>query len=492
MKKLIWIAALLLISALVLTACGGDKKPAETEGATVEESITSSESESATPADTDGESESVAESETAEETTPSEETSSPEESDTAEDTSAPAESETAQDTGTAESDPAESEPAETAPAETKPVETKPVETEIVETETVEPEPETEAPVLPENLTNVALGATVECPDSYIPPENFFHHEYLTDGSWTGIDEDIHLGWNSRTDSAYPQDCDFYITITLDQVYSIYQIVLKPMQWSKGEKTPQDFSLELSADGTSWTTVVTVTDMDTCAESDTSVVPVNYYLETPMDAMYFRMHITRHSNVVDQSGAYNSGIGELELFGCLPGTAIFPAEPVEPEYLITADTLYTNACFSDPDLITELSYKQLVEATMGDGYVSLHATGLDTYVTAIPMGTSDGPSGKFLAIKYRTSTAADTQGQVFIGSEMAWSGQGDTCDINYNSDGEWHVVIVDLSSVAKYTANAQYLRFDFFKDGTGKSLDVAYLAFFASAAEAEAYEAYLNA
>ncbi len=167
---------------------------------------------------------------------------------------------------------------------------------------------------PANMTNVALNQRIESSDSYIPPEGFFHHEQLIDGIWTTYPAGPTLGWNSKTDIAYPQDCNIDIDITLDKAYTIYDIILKPMQWSMGEKTPQDFTLQLSIDGQTWVTVVTEVDMNTAAESDTAVVPVVYNLEEPVDAKYFRMHITRHSNVIDMSGAYNSGIGEIELWG----------------------------------------------------------------------------------------------------------------------------------------------------------------------------------
>ncbi len=168
---------------------------------------------------------------------------------------------------------------------------------------------------PANMTNVALNQQIDSPNSYIPPEGFFHHEQLVDGIWTTYPEGPTLGWNTSVDPGIGETAPASFTVTLDKVYTLYDIVLKPMKWSQGTKMPRDFYIELSVDGENWTTVVTETDLDCSAENDLSVVPVVYELEKPADAKYFRLTITKHSAYPDLgTGAYNSAIGELELWG----------------------------------------------------------------------------------------------------------------------------------------------------------------------------------
>ncbi len=127
--------------------------------------------------------------------------------------------------------------------------------------------------------------------------------------------------------------------------------------------------------------------------------------------------------------------------------------------------------------------------MKDGYVTLSSiAGGDPYVTAINLNTTDGPTAKFLAIKYRTTVNRD--GQVFISSASGWTGQGDNATFSYTSDGEWHLAVIDLNAVTALSGAATFLRYDFFTGGEGESVDVAYIAFFNSEADAQAYDAAL--
>ncbi len=165
----------------------------------------------------------------------------------------------------------------------------------------------------------------------------------------------------------------------------------------------------------------------------------------------------------------------------------PMELCKPTYLITYDDLQKNASKT-----TNTNYcQQIKSATVTDNYVTLVCSGSDPYVTAIRPGTRDAVTTKLLAIKYRT--VDDSQGELFIGSGSLWTGNGDNMSFSYIPDGEWHLVLVDLSSLTSLgDRNARYLRFDFFTDGvTGRAIDVQYMAFFETAEQAEMYDSLVS-
>ena len=164
------------------------------------------------------------------------------------------------------------------------------------------------------LKNIALEQKVEATSSYIPAEGFFDASFLVDGSWETYDaNNVKLGWNTNPYEAITETTPVDITVTLDGVYTVEQIVLKPMKWSSGDVFPRDFELQYSKDGKTYITLKTVKDANAHANSNTEVKPITYDI-SPTEMRYFRIHITKHSKVIDQSGSYTSAIGELELYG----------------------------------------------------------------------------------------------------------------------------------------------------------------------------------
>ncbi len=303
------LALLLILSMLLgMAACGGVGSDRETGADTPIEST----------ADTDADTtdESVAETavDTAAETAPDTEGATP--PDTAPESEVIDESET--------KDPA----SETVP-----------ESDTVEVPESETDPEVETvphEALPEGMywTNVAKGQPVSATDAY--HESFFHEKYLTDGIWTTYPDGPTLGWNS---SVYPKNlpvtCDITITVTLEDVAELRRVVLKPMQWNFGKTFPRDYTLEVSVDGQNWTTIVTETDMTAAVDeflpdANTLVRPVTYKLDEPVEAKFFRIHITRHSATFDTgTGSYMSALGEIELLAWTTTGEEYIPEP-EPE------------------------------------------------------------------------------------------------------------------------------------------------------------------
>lgn len=163
------------------------------------------------------------------------------------------------------------------------------------------------------LTNIALGQSISSTSTYVPPEGFFNDAYLVDGHWdTYAGGNVKLGWNSSVSNGAGEYDPVDITLSLDATYRVSRIVIKPMQWDKGDATPKAFELQCSFDGKTWTTLVTAKDVNTHAASNTAVVPLTYDIDAT-EMNYFRIHITRHAKL-DPAGAYYSSLGELELYG----------------------------------------------------------------------------------------------------------------------------------------------------------------------------------
>ena len=186
------------------------------------------------------------------------------------------------------------------------------------------------------LTNIALNKPVEATSSYHPPEGFFHEEYLVDGDWDtypGKDGNVKLGWNTdTTGELLYEDSVVDIVIKLEGAYKVEKVVLKPMQWASGDAFPRDYTLQASPDGKSWTDIVSATDVNAHAESNTEVQPIVYEFDA-VALRFFRIHITRQSAMIDQSGSCTSALGEVELWGYTCDPSELPE--TEPEtYTIT--------------------------------------------------------------------------------------------------------------------------------------------------------------
>lgn len=171
--------------------------------------------------------------------------------------------------------------------------------------------------------NVALGQSISATSSYIPPEGFFDAPFLVDGDWDtypGKNGNVKLGWNTAVAGGpMKEDDPVDITLTLDDLYTISSVVVKPMQWNNGKGTPRDFEIRLSKNGTEWVTVAAAHDVDTSAKSNTAVKPLTFEF-VPTDAQYVRIHVIRHSAVKDAGGCFISCLGELEVYGYISENA----------------------------------------------------------------------------------------------------------------------------------------------------------------------------
>ncbi len=220
--------------------------------------------------------------------------------------------------------------------------------------------------------------------------------------------------------------------------------------------------------------------------------ISYFRFDPMDCEY----------KVDENGEHYKDENDLWVRHEMPEGAYIDIEYIaffeteedfklfenRPTHFISADYLFENASVED-----NLAYNQFMYASMGEGYITLTGTDTDAYVTAIVPGTTDAVTTKYLFIKYRTAHK-DLLGQVFTGSGEIWEGDQNKLNFPYEGDGEWHLLMVDLTPNETLTGNAGFLRFDFFQYGADPdtkeehTIDVQYLAFFETAEEAAAFDA----
>ncbi|MFR1758871.1 MAG: discoidin domain-containing protein, partial [Christensenellaceae bacterium] len=230
--------------------------------------------------------------------------------------------------------------------------------------------------------NFALNQSISATSDYIPPEGFYSAQFLVDGSWETLEgSNVKLGWNTDTNVPLAETDPVDITLALDSSYALERIVLKPMKWSNGDAFPRDYELQVSTDGKTWQTVASDTGVSAHAGSNTAVQPITYESFDPVRIRYFRVHITRHSAQVDQSGSYTSAIGEIELYGYEDGAEIVPTSINKPELLMNpgeTDELYLVVDRHLPAPVVRYESSNPAVATIADdGTVTAVANGATT-------------------------------------------------------------------------------------------------------------------
>lgn len=162
----------------------------------------------------------------------------------------------------------------------------------------------------------------------------------------------------------------------------------------------------------------------------------------------------------------------------PAIPVNPAE-VQPVYVLDGEGLNvgSDAMRTEP---ATYDYEK--------GCIRYTANGNDPNAGSaqIPAGTTVAP---FMVIKYRTEVSC--VGELFTGvGAGATGGSNVPFPGSYNSDGQWHYMIVDLRKSGDYDANTNvinHFRNDFVQ-GEGEWLEVEYYAFFDSYEKAEYYAA----
>ena len=89
--------------------------------------------------------------------------------------------------------------------------------------------------------------------------------------------------------------------------------------------------------------------------------------------------------------------------------------------------------------------------------------------------------QYLAIVYRTT--ADQDAEMFIGTSNGPNGTNDHVALDWNNDGNWHILVVDLANCSSTNitdGNVGYFRLDPFRGATEGYVDIAYIGFYNTA------------
>lgn len=156
--------------------------------------------------------------------------------------------------------------------------------------------------------NLALNKVVSSRNTY-EDGTYFSLSFLTDGVHEDISVNSHQGWSVDPYSRLDRDAVVDLTLDLDAVYRITSVKLRPCLYNQGNSMPEDFEIQLSRDGKEFVTVKTVEGLMLEEALDQT------YTVDAVEARYIRIHITKHSAVIDvgQGGAL-SQIGEIEVYG----------------------------------------------------------------------------------------------------------------------------------------------------------------------------------
>ena len=134
-----------------------------------------------------------------------------------------------------------------------------------------------------------------------------------------------------------------------------------------------------------------------------------------------------------------------------------------------------------------------EIELKDGYATATSTAHDPNIeyTFSETDVLDADKYKFAVMKYRTTYQQEGMiGEFYFASDVSGYNHPATHAVfNLNSSGEWQRVVVDLSTFEAWTGNIKSLRIDYIEANNlpaGAAMDIEYIAFFATKAEAEAF------
>lgn len=178
-------------------------------------------------------------------------------------------------------------------------------------------------------------------------------------------------------------------------------------------------------------------------------------------------------------------GDMEILDTF--TVEKTADPGAPFFFADA---YDMASCVEPDAY--LSMDVLSAKVSEDGsYVTLVSGvqyGGDPWIF-LGQGKLLSTGARYLVVKYRTSAENAPQGEFFVGSSFITGGV-DQARFEYINDGNWHLQIIDLTTVQAVNdyLDIKYLRYDFYVEGVHEQpIDVAYVAIFTSEEAAIQYD-----
>lgn len=163
--------------------------------------------------------------------------------------------------------------------------------------------------------NIALNANIFANTSY---ENgsAWGVKFLVDGS---IEKG---GWSVMNTN---QDPNLVAQVMLDFVtpQNFDKIMLYPRQDYPQKAFPQDFKLQISNDGETWTTIAEETGYPDVTTND----PIVYQLDEVVNARYFRFECTNFREMAGTGGAVGAQLGELMIYNTQQGEVLYEHEVI---------------------------------------------------------------------------------------------------------------------------------------------------------------------
>ena len=233
----------------------------------------------------------------------------------------------------------------------------------------------------EAADNVAIGQKVTADNYFEEPDSTQHYSvlWLVDGKYT---DGSKYGYSTKKGITSATDSPATILVELEGVYDVSRVTLVPVQVDGGVFFPEDYAIQLSEDGETWTELVSVTGAETGTQAR------NHDAAQPIRAKYVRLQLTKHRYA---TGSYRgqaetlwaSRISELEVYG----EAVRLDQPTINKTGLqmnagSADQLSVSWRVGDPlDTVTWTSSDSSVVTVDNNGAVAAVANG-----TAIITGT----------------------------------------------------------------------------------------------------------
>lgn len=244
-------------------------------------------------------------------------------------------------------------------------------------------------------------------------------------------------------------------------------MILPLLACGGEASPTDTSADTDITTEASLDTSSETQAQTDASAETSSTEANTEAQTQAITQGEAEASTQEEATQGQTEALTEALTEVETL------------PPEPTAIFTNQDIYQAAAQG-----TDGTHVNQTTATQKSGYVTLTSAGSDPWVAVMTDGKTlngDTPEvTRVAAVKYRTEYSYASNLYVDI---QGVKNQG----FYWKGDGEWHLAVIDFSALGNKRADTTLLRLDYAaqKDFW---VDVQYIAFFASAEDALAYDA----
>lgn len=186
----------------------------------------------------------------------------------------------------------------------------------------------------EGTTLLSVGKPVSFSSSYTAGSGAWKYTGINDGK-VGMGNPV--GWTTDPNAADATETkEAWVEIDLEDIYGISRIILWPRQDAATViGYPVDFTLQVSINGTDWTTVVTKTNQ-TGVDHEAKIFDI-----TKINARFVRMHCTKRSLAGTQ---WVAQLAEMAVYGGAPITETPPETSDSSTFIMLAFVLMAAATY----------------------------------------------------------------------------------------------------------------------------------------------------